>query len=304
MVSAQQYPQLTQFMFNKYALNPAFGGLEYSLSVTGTYRTQWTEFQGAPRTQMLNAHMPFYYLHGSVGMSMENEQIGAANRTLLTGSYNYVQESSLGLFSIGFRAGVQQVSLDGSEIRTPGGRYQDQVIDHRDPLIQSDRQRGISPVWGLGFFFAGYDMEFGLTFDNVPSNNFSSGDAAYNPSQYATLYLSYEYVFSELISFEPVVLIKSDFSQTQTDIGMLVNYTNLFAGASFRGYNSDSLDALNVIIGGKLNEHLRISYSFDLGLSGLRTFHDGTHEFVVNYNLNKKIRTGELPRVIYNPRYN
>lgn len=300
----QQGLQLTQYMLNRYALNPAYGGLENSLSITGSLRSQWSEFEGAPKSQMINAHMPFYYLHGSVGMAVENEQLGAIKRIQATGSYNYVQETEFGLFSIGARVGIQQITLNANELRTPGGIYQDQAIDHRDPILQSANQNGIAPVWGVGLYYAGPYIEGGIVFDNLPENNFTAGDAQFKSSKHASIFLTGEYVYDDQISFEPSLLVKSDFAQTQTDIGTLVNYNNLFGGISVRGYNSNSLDALNFIVGSKLNEHWRISYSFDMGISGLRNFHDGTHELNVNYNLNKKIRTGELPRIIYNPRYN
>jgi len=99
-----------------------------------------------------------------------------------------------------------------------------------------------------------------------------------------------------------IFLPRTDFAQTQTDVGAILYYDNVFGGATIRGYNSNTVDALNFIGGVQLNENVRLSYSFDLGLSGIRTFHEGTHEFIINYNLNKKIRTGEYPPIIYNPR--
>ena len=301
---SQHYPQLSQYMFNRYAINPAYGGLESSLSITAAIRSQWSQYPGAPKSQMINAHLPFYILNGSLGVAVENEQLGVSQRQLVSFSYNYVYETYFGLISFGARAGMQQVSFDNSEIRTPDGQYLDNVFDHRDPLLNSSDLSGFAPVWGLGLYVVAQDLEFGVTLDNFPENGFRAGGSQFESSRFVTTFVTYNYPIDESVVVTPSLLVKSDFVQTQTDIGVLGSYNRVFGGFTFRGYNSDSVDALNVIIGSKLTDHLRVSYSFDIGLSGLRQYHDGTHEFVLNYNLNKKIKTGELPRIIYNPRYN
>jgi type IX secretion system PorP/SprF family membrane protein len=301
---AQQYPQFTQFMLNRYSLNPAYGGLESSLSITTGLRTQWTPFEGAPKTQFVNAHLPLYILNGSVGMSVENEQLGAFKRLLMTMSYNYVYESSIGLISVGVKAGGQQVRIDGLQLRTPTGIYVDQNINHNDPLLASQNMMGISPQWGIGLYLVNEYFQSGFSIENIPANSFNSGAATYSPSKFLNLFLSSDIYVSDILMIRPVVLIKSDLVQTQTDAGALLYYDKFFGGITVRGYSSDSFDAFNIIAGIKMNEHFRLSYSFDFGISEINRFHDGTHEFVVNYNLNKKISTGELPRIIYNPRFN
>lgn len=303
-IFAQQYPQFTQFMLNRYGMNPAYGGLESSLSITTGLRTQWTPFEGAPKTQFINAHLPFYILNGSIGMSLENEQLGAFKRLLITASYNYVYESSIGLISVGMKAGGQQVRINGRQLRTPTGNYVDQNIDHNDPILSSQNMTGISPQWGLGLYLLNDYFQGGFSIENIPANSLSSGAAAYRPSQFLNLFLSSDIYVSDILMMRPVLLIKSDLVQTQTDVGALLYYDKFFGGMTVRGYNSDSFDAFNIIAGIKVNEHFRLSYSFDFGISDINRFHDGTHEFIVNYNLNKKISTGELPRIIYNPRFN
>ena len=302
-LSAQQTPLYTQFMFNKYQFNPAYAGLDRSLSITAGLRTQWNQFEGAPRTQFINAHLPLYAINGSAGIAVENDQIGPMRRLNISGSYNYIFESVVGLMSFGGRLGVNQISIDGSILRTPGGTYVDNTIFHNDPILLSVDMNGISPWWGLGFYVVNDYGEFGLSLDNIPSNGFSAGESRFNSSQLMKLYMRSDFSISELLQVSPSILIRSDFVQTQTELGAIFYYDNVFGGATIRGYNPNSIDALNIIGGVQLNDNVRLSYSFDLGLSGIRTFHEGTHEFLINYNLNKKIRTAEYPPIIYNPRY-
>ena len=301
--SAQQTPLYTQFMLNKYQFNPAYGGLDRSLCVTAGLRTQWTQFEGAPITQFINVHLPLYAIEGSVGLSIENDRIGPVDRLMLSGSYNYVFESVVGLMSFGGRLGINQINIDGSALRTPSGSYLDNTIFHNDPILLSTDMTGISPWWGIGLYLVNDLGELGISMDNIPSNGFSSGATGFNPSQLLTFYLRSDFVVTDLIQLSPSILLRSDFVHTQLDIGALVYYEKVFGGVVLRGYNADSIDALNFIGGVQMSNNVRLSYSFDLGLSGLNNFHEGSHEFVVNYNLNKKIRTGEYPPIIYNPRY-
>ena len=102
----------------------------------------------------------------------------------------------------------------------------------------------------------------------------------------------------------PSVLVKSDINQIQTDFSTIITYNdNIFGGATFRGYDSNSIDAIVVIVGMNISSKLRLGYSHDLTLSPLSTVNTGSHEIMLNYNLNKKIGAGIPPKIIYNPRY-
>ncbi len=303
-VTAQQSPQWTQYVLNQYAINPAYAGLDRSLSITAGLRSQWSQFPGSPKTQMISGHIPMYLLSGSVGAMLINDELGSFNRTSASVSYNFVLDAPIGLISGGFRIGAQQVTINNEELITPGGNYFDNIIDHQDPRLQAANLSGVSPIWSLGLFYVRDLLEIGFSVDNVPGNSLEAGSSTFTERVVATFFGSYQYPISDFLSIEPNVLVKSDGSQTQLDIGLLGHYNQFIAGFSFRGYDANSIDAVGVIAGVRVTNNIKVSYSFDLGLSALRQFHDGTHEFLINYNLNKPIRTGELPRIIYNPRYN
>lgn len=302
-MQAQQNPQWTQYVLNQYAINPAYAGLDRSLSVTAGLRSQWSKFDGSPKTQVVNAHLPLYYLNGSAGIMMLNEELGAFKRTQVTASYNYIFSSSIGLFSAGFRFGLQNISLNNRAIVTPQGVYIDNAIDHQDPRLNNANLSGMAPLWSFGLYYTKESLEIGLSIDN-PANNTEAGNSTFNEKTAFSLFGAYQFYLNEILVLEPNILLKTDGTQTQLDIGVLGHYEQFLGGLSLRGYNANSIDAIGVIAGVRVSNNVRVSYSFDLGLSTLSEFHDGTHEFLINYNLNKPIRTGELPRIIYNPRYN
>jgi len=105
------------------------------------------------------------------------------------------------------------------------------------------------------------------------------------------------------ITFHPSVFVKSDVLETQVDFSALFSYDdNISLGASFRGYSENTADAVAIIGGLKLSDNIRLFYSYDLTLSDINTVSTGSHEIMINYNLNKDFGKGVPPPIIYNPR--
>jgi hypothetical protein len=87
------------------------------------------------------------------------------------------------------------------------------------------------------------------------------------------------------------------------EFSVLTKYNeNIFAGASFRGYRTESLDAVAFLAGFRLSEKLTLHYAYDLTISNLNAVSNGSHELLLNYNLGKPIGKGRPPKIIYNPR--
>src|SRR5690242_19640623 len=111
--SAQHVLQNSLFMYDRYAFNPAFGGIESGLAANLLYRNQWAGLPGNPETYMIDAHMPFYLWKGAIGLELFNESISAEDQTAFLLSYNHIIGTNLGLWSVGLRAGLSQERLDG-----------------------------------------------------------------------------------------------------------------------------------------------------------------------------------------------
>jgi type IX secretion system PorP/SprF family membrane protein len=54
-LSAQQLPQYSQYMMNKFLINPAVAGSEGYTAFNLTAREQWIGFEDSPRTYALSA---------------------------------------------------------------------------------------------------------------------------------------------------------------------------------------------------------------------------------------------------------
>ena len=306
----QHSPQYTMYMLNKYGFNPAYSGLDNSLSITGVYRKQWVGLEGAPETQQINAHLPFYYLRGGLGIKIENDLVGAERNTTAALSYSYwIPINKTNLFSIGLEAGIIQKSLDGKQLRTPQGTFVDgEYTDHNDNFLPAGLSSAIAPNVNLGVYFQNDRIDAGFSVTNLTEPTISldlnsqRSDIRFNRNYFLTFGLNFD--LGTNWSIFPTVLAKSDLAQTEVHFSTIVQYNdNIFGGASFRGYNSNTVDAIAFLAGLKLNERLTLAYSYDWTLSALETVSKGSHEVILNYNLQKPLGKGLLPKIIYNPRY-
>lgn len=301
---AQQAPQTSLIMFNKYAFNPAYGGLDGSLSVTGAYRAQWIDLPGNPEQNYLNAHMPFYLWNGAIGMSIYSESIGAEK--LLTGmlSYNYVLETDFGLFSAGIASGLSQRTLRGDLLRTPGGDYEGSTVNHNDPILPITSERNVQPVLQLGAYYAGTSFEGGISLTQLEIGSGTLADG-FNYASRSAVQLFGEYYIETLdwLRIYPTLWVKTDFAQTQAEITARAVYDNLFQfGLGMRGSAERISEGLVIFLGARIAPQFSIAYAYDIDISPLRQNTDGTHEIVLRYTLDRVIGAGLPPRVIYNPR--
>lgn len=300
----QQSRLSSLFMYNKYDNIPAYAGLEGSLFVTGNYRSQWQNLSSNPVSQQVNAHVPLYFLRGAGGVKIQNHTQGAQRLATIDLSYNYVQQGSWGLLSLGVKAGVFQYRLDGSELRTPDGNYLDGNLEHNDPTLQEDINTSIGGAYGLSVYYLNKFFEVGFSAEQLPSYSTRLGDGRYLKSPLLKLTAEAPFRIFEDYELKPNVLIQTDLVQTQIDLAATVSYSgNIFGGIGVRGYSARSLDAVICILGWRFDKQYSLVYAFDIGVSSLRTVHQGTHELQLNYNLNKKVGGGLPPKIIYNPRY-
>lgn len=306
LVLGQESSQYSLYMLQKYGLNPAYAGLESTLNVTAGVRSQWQDLPGAPTSKFIMAHLPVYYLKGGCGIKLEQESFGVEKTTRAQISYNYVYQSSIGLFSGAVGVGFIQKNFDGSLLKTPQGKYEGGLIFHGDNILFNTSLNGLAPQFTAAIYFAQDRLEAGLSIENFhsPVIDFNHGKTTYHILPRVNFYSEYAIDMTEDLIITPSLLIKSDLHKTQTDITALATINqNIYAGAGFRGYSSNSIDALSFIGGLKINANLKVLYGFDFTLSSLSAVHQGTHELILHYNLNKKIGGVEKEPIIYNPRY-
>ena len=103
---AQQDPQFTQYMFDRLSINPAVAGTSGQLCGTLLLRQQWTGFDGAPKTALLNVQAPITRISSGIGLSVYLDQLGQQKSTMARFSYSFHRKVGPGKLGIGLMAGM------------------------------------------------------------------------------------------------------------------------------------------------------------------------------------------------------
>ena len=300
---AQQAPQYSLYMFNKLNWNPAYAGLDHSLSATGLFRSQWAGLEGNPISQNFTAHMPLYLLGGGIGINVENDAAGAQRYTTASLAYSHHKYIGNGILSFGASGGMVQRSIDGSELRTPDGEYGENVTIHGESALPIGVESATVASFGAGIYYQSDLFEAGLSVRNLTEPSAQVGQLNLELGRTYYFNVGFNLDINDQITIHPSLLLKSILVQTQIEFSTLIRYNdNIFVGASFRGYDINSNDAVVLFAGFKLSEKITLAYGYDLTLSDLNLVSNGSHEIMLNYNLNKRIGTGQPPRIIFNPR--
>ena len=115
---AQQEPQFTQYMFNRLSYNPGYAGASGSMCGMLMYRNQWLglkldapapqsgmEAGKTPTAYMFSFDSPVKFLHGGLGVSVYQEELGY--HTNLSAALDYA-------FRIYWGAGTLAAGFEGS----------------------------------------------------------------------------------------------------------------------------------------------------------------------------------------------
>ena len=112
MLQAQQLPQLSQFMLNDFAVNPAIAGMNDYYQIKTSVRNQWVGIEDAPKTTLLSIYGKSSD-HVGLGGSVFNDQVGPTSRAgaSLTYAYhlNFTDEVKM---SMALSGGFTQFKID------------------------------------------------------------------------------------------------------------------------------------------------------------------------------------------------
>ncbi len=301
---AQQVTQYSLYMLNPSLFNPAYAGMEESLSLTGVFRGQWAGLNGAPSQQALTTHMPLYFLSSGIGLSFENDRIGARRYSNFSLQYNYQLQMNTGTLSIGTNVDLTQINWDGTQLKSPDGIYIDGQINHNDDLLPTNRLGALTPSFGLGVFFKSKKLSLGASMKNLNEPSVSYVTVALPLNRHLYFMGSYEIDLTGRIALIPSIFLKSDFIELQSDMSLQIKVDgNIFVGGGVRGFDANSLDGVSIFGGWQISKRMMLAYNYDISTSYLANVNDGSHEILLKYTLKEEIGKGKLPKMIYNPRF-
>jgi len=274
VAKAQQEPQYTLNQFNSsLEINPAYAGANDNASLSLRYRKQWVGFDGSPSTLSFNGESNIIKKVLGAGLTIISDRIGITQSTSADISLaSHIKLSEKSTISVGIKAGVNFVNSDFSKLSN---------VDATDPLYTVDKRT--LPYLGLGALFytrklyIGFSIPRLVTFENV-----SPQSTITKPHYY--LYGGFRIPVNDDIELRPALLGKYVAAAPfEADIALDAWYRNIFGiGFSYR-----TSDAVNLMIKVKFS-HFIIGYSYDMTISGLRTFNSGSHEIYLGFEFGKK----------------
>ena len=113
---AQQDPTISQYLFNKLVLNPAYAGSSGELSMRMMSRWQWVGFENAPRTQTFSVHLPTPDERHGFGLNLVSDRLGHTQSVLFNLSYAYRIPLGGGHLSLGMDLGMKNLKLNSENI--------------------------------------------------------------------------------------------------------------------------------------------------------------------------------------------
>ena len=304
---AQTEPQYTQYMYNRYLMNPAYAGSEDAIEVALLHRSQYVALASRfIATQGFNFNMPIYAASSGIGLTVVNDLIGYQRSTYIALNYDYRKKFKWGNMGIGIGAGIIQTGLAGDKLRAPDGDYNGGV-NHNDDYLPNSLQQGIAPDLSFGIYFNNERYYASAAMNHIVLSSAKiNGTAAGLKLNYArTLMFSggYDFSIGKKLRLMPSAMIKTDLKKVQVDVAATFTIiNNIIAGVSFRGYTKKAVDALGLILGVRY-KGFQLVYSYDANVSYLTSFNTGSHEISLRYRhpLGKRVSKGYF---YHNPRFN
>lgn len=301
ILSAQQEPQYTQFMYNKLGLNPGYAGSNETTCLTALHRSQWLGLEGAPTTQLLSMSMPLSNQRVGLGLNIHRSTISIFARTSVAGMYAYRFRLGSGYLGVGLQGSVRFIDGDftDSRLRATEGLDRDEAID------QNALNKTV-PNFGAGVYYQNDGFYIGLSAPRFLKNNIDLNDdvgVIGTEVPHLNFMLGATAKLNDNIDFKPQVLVKFvENSPVDIDLNLSFVFVDRFmAGTTLRagGERGNGLgESIDILLGVEVIDNLFFGLSYDIGLTKLNEYNSGSVEGVLRYCFGKS--QGES---IENPRF-
>lgn len=317
---AQTKPQYSQYMMNSYLINPAVSGIEDYTDIKTGYRNQWTDFEGAPLTYYVSAHLAIgktditstgarpnfsksirrpmalsnnfngsakVPAHHGIGFILVADKTGANTQNSLNLSYAlHVPVTNKIKLSVGFSGGISQYGVDFSKV---------QVKDNPDQVIVAgSKLTAIQPNLNVGTWLYSKTFFVGISANQFIFNSFNYKNKDNNTQSWIGnavphyfLTAGFRQEISDAWTIIPSTLIKR---VAQAPLSFDVNVKAVFRDRFWFGTSYRHKDAFVGLLGVNISSLINLGYSYDFTLSGLKERSRGSHEVVIGVMLNNRRR--------------
>ena len=276
-VSAQTEPMYSQYMYNMLGVNPAYAGNREATSLNFFQRRQWVGMTGAPQTTSVSVDGASKDNKFGWGVQLYDDKLGVekadgANMMLST----HIKVSEKGTLSGGLSVGLMNYRIDLMNVQ---GRF-----TPSDPAFYANFNKWL-PAVGLGIYYNTEKFYAGLSVPNVLKSRLSAFDVMNSGIQKVNsthVFLTTGYVFnvSDEVKIKPSTMIKVvGGAPIEADLNTNVWLKDVIG----LGFSYRTGDAMVGMAEAQINENLRVGYAYDMTISALKYYNNGSHEMMLRY---------------------
>ena len=285
---AQTEPMYSQYMFNMLGVNPAYAGNREASSFNFFQRSQWIGLQGAPQTTSFSFDQSILNKRAGWGIQFYDDKIGVekADGINIMGSTK-IQVSENGILSGGLSFGLMNYRIDLMNVT---GRF-----TPNDPAFYSNLNKW-TPSLGIGIYYNTDNFYAGVSIPNILKSRLTAFDLIRSGLQKVNqkhIFLTTGFVIpiNEDLKLKPSTMIKMvEGAPIEADFNTNVWLRDIIGlGVSYR--TGDAVIGMAEI---QVNQNLRFGYAYDMTISPLKFYNNGSHEIMIRYeigNFKNKIKS-------------
>tara|TARA_R100001369_G_scaffold11429_1_gene24913 strand:- start:41441 stop:42382 length:942 start_codon:yes stop_codon:yes gene_type:complete len=275
---SQQDPLYTQYMYNMSVLNPAYATDDAGmLKMGGLYRSQWVGIDGAPSTANFFAHTPVSE-RVELGISIVHDEIGDwVKENNITADFAYVLPlNETNKLSLGIKGGLSTFDANISGV----------ILNQLDDPAFRENINEVFPVVGVGAYFFGEKYYVGLSAPNLLTSKHLENQQGLRTlgEENIHYFVTGGYVFdiNEDFKLKPAFMARGvQGAPLSVDItANVLMFNRLEAGVGYRFG-----DAVTGLVNFAVTPQIRVGYAYDRTTSNLGNYNDGTHEFLLLFDL-------------------
>ncbi|MDR1755469.1 MAG: type IX secretion system membrane protein PorP/SprF [Culturomica sp.] len=276
---AQSDVQLSQHMFNRQVYNPAVTGASQYVNITANIRDQWIGWEGAPKARILSVHNFFESIRSGAGATIVHNELGLEEQLNVKLLYAYhVRLSENSYLSMGLGGGVLFRYFDRGGVLTENPDDPDFILADLDRKTLADFDFGLE--FNTLRFTAGASVTH-LTHSAQEKETFFSGRHFYGFARYQ-IQTGYNW------QVEPAFYMQRVKNLTHLELSCLAYYRDRYwFGIAYRFNAGRESESVVPMAGVEVADFLRIGYSYDIHVGGLRKYGHSTHELFVGLRIAK-----------------
>lgn len=296
---AQQEILSTQFMYNKLAVNPAFAGNSDYANITAIIRDQWTGFAGAPKSQSLSVNLPKLGKVG-LGLNLNRQTVGVSEKLTIEGIYAYRFKLNNGNLSMGMSFSGRYFKQDFSDPNL--------VLIH--PATEDDAIDGVvysTKIFNVGFgaYYSNNRFYLGASVPRLirADIDYKAGSKKGYEVRHIYFMTGGAMDLSNKIVIMPQLMGRwAENSPYDLDMNLgILFYDRFYIASTIRtgGTSNDWFESIDFILGFHMNKNIFCAAAYDVTMTPLRKYENGSLELLLQYNFGKTIK----PIDIINPRF-